>query len=163
MGITGYGVIESNSGGFQVLAAGVVQTLSKIPLEQRLMTLHSALESLLKEHCPAVLVLEELYSHSRHPATAITMAHARGVVCLAAARQGIPVVGYAARRVKQVITGNGAADKSQVNRMIEFHLNWRDPEAPLDVTDALSLGLTYLRLQETQSRMGRVLSESLRR
>ena len=68
------------------------------------------------------MALEELYSHYKRPRTAILMGHARGVICLAAAQAGIPVVHYSATQVKRILTGAGRADKAQVQRAIQREL-----------------------------------------
>ena len=47
------------------------------------------------EHAPALVVLEDLYSEYRFPRTALLMAHARGVVVLAARQRGVPVTALA--------------------------------------------------------------------
>ena len=69
--------------------------------------------------CPAVMALEQLYSHYERPRTAILMGHARGVICLAAAQAGMPVVHYSATQVKKILTGAGRAGKAQVQRAIQ--------------------------------------------
>ena len=66
--------------------------------------------------------MEELYSHYDRPRTAILMGHARGVICLAAAQAGIPVMHYAATQIKRILTGSGRAPKSQVQRAIQREL-----------------------------------------
>ncbi len=71
---------------------------------------------------PGVMALEQLYSHYARPRTAILMGHARGVICLAAAQAGIPVVHYASTQVKRILTGAGRADKAQVQRAIQREL-----------------------------------------
>ena len=68
------------------------------------------------------MALEQLYSHYKQPRTAILMGHARGVICLAAAQAGIPVVHYSATQIKKVLTGNGRAPKSQMQRAIRREL-----------------------------------------
>ena len=68
------------------------------------------------------MALEQLYSHYQRPRTAILMGHARGVICLAAAQAGIPVVHYSATQVKKILTGAGRAGKAQVQRAIQREL-----------------------------------------
>ena len=71
---------------------------------------------------PNVMALEELYSHYDRPRTAILMGHARGVICLAAAEAGIPVIHYSATQIKKILTGSGRASKAQVQRAIQREL-----------------------------------------
>src|SRR5207245_10017801 len=61
---------------------------------------------------PQAMCLEEVYTHRDYPRTSVLMGHARGVICLAARLASIPVVSFPARRVKQSVTGNGNASKT---------------------------------------------------
>ena len=79
---------------------------------------------------PAVMALEQLYSHYQRPRTAILMGHARGVICLAAAEAGIPVVHYSATQVKKILTGAGRAGKAQVQRAIQRELGLPSSPSP---------------------------------
>jgi len=63
---------------------------------------------------------------------------------LAAASKGIPSVDYAPRKVKQSVVGNGAADKGQVQYMVQQILKLDAPPKPMDVSDALAIGLCHI-------------------
>jgi crossover junction endodeoxyribonuclease RuvC len=88
-------------------------------------------------------VLEKLYAHYRHPTTAYLLGQARGVICLACATQNLPLVEYAATRVKKAIIGHGLASKGQVQRMIARLLNLSEIPRSTDVTDALALAIAH--------------------
>jgi crossover junction endodeoxyribonuclease RuvC len=141
---TGYGVIErTDTGDVRLLEAGVIRTETRIPLAERLVTISREIRQVIADLRPAVLVLEELYSAYKHPRTAIVMGHARGVICLAAAEAGLPVVGYAPARIKQAVVGSGRASKDQVGRMVTLKLGLTQVPEPDDVTDALAVALTH--------------------
>jgi crossover junction endodeoxyribonuclease RuvC len=71
------------------------------------------------------------------------MGHARGVMFLAAAECGVPVVGYSATQVKKSLTGNGRAGKGQVQRMVKNVLGLKEQPSPSDVADALAVALCH--------------------
>jgi crossover junction endodeoxyribonuclease RuvC len=71
------------------------------------------------------------------------MGHARGVIFLAAAAEGIPVVSYASTQVKKLITGNGRASKEQMQRAIQGELGLATMPDPPDVADALAVALCH--------------------
>ena len=98
------------------------------------------------------VALEELYSHYERPQTAILMGHARGVICLAAAQANIPVVNYSATQVKRLLTGNGRAPKSQVQRAICHEFGLTTAPEPPDVADAMAIALCHLYLEREFSR-----------
>ncbi|MDD5449171.1 MAG: crossover junction endodeoxyribonuclease RuvC [Candidatus Omnitrophica bacterium] len=140
---TGYGIIDDEKDTFRLLEAGVIKTSGERPLEQRLKKVYLGITSLIKRYKPEVMVLEQLYSHYKHPTTAILMGHSRGAACLAGGEHNIPVVSYPAKRIKKAVTGNGSASKDQVQRMIEHILGLDPIDMPLDVTDALSVAITH--------------------
>jgi crossover junction endodeoxyribonuclease RuvC len=141
--VTGYGVLQARGARLQVVEAGVVRTDERQPLAERIRKLHGAIAGLVAELKPDAIAVEELYSHYRHPATAILMGHARGVVFLAAAEAGVPVVSYAATRIKKSLTGEGRASKEQMQRMVQSALHLRALPQPADVADALAVALCH--------------------
>jgi crossover junction endodeoxyribonuclease RuvC len=72
------------------------------------------------------------------------MGHARGVVLLAAAEQGLAVFHYAATRIKKSLTGYGRAPKAQVQRAVQSALGLAQAPEPPDVADALATALCHL-------------------
>jgi len=120
-----------------------VRTEQRRPLEERLRRLHDLVRGVVAELAPDAIVVEDLYSHYRHPVTAILMGHARGVIFLAAAEAGVPVVSYGATRIKKSLTGEGRASKEQVQRMVQSALGLRTLPEPPDVADALAVALCH--------------------
>ncbi len=141
--VTGYGLLAANGRRVKVVEAGVVRTDEAQPLAERVRGLHEAIAAILEELKPDVVAVEELYSHYRHPVTAILMGHARGVIFLAAAQHGVRVVSYGATRIKKALTGEGRASKQQVQRMVQNTLRLRRPPQPADVADALAVALCH--------------------
>jgi crossover junction endodeoxyribonuclease RuvC len=106
--------------------------------------IHEAIDRLLAEHAPGGLVLEDLYTEYRFPRTALQMAHARGVICLAARQRGVELVTLAPSEVKRAIAGHGAASKAQVQEAVRRLLRLPVAPRPSHVADALALALTAL-------------------
>jgi len=141
--ISGYGVIDIKKDKVFLWEAGVIKTSCRQGMPQRLGRIHKAVAQLIAEARPDVAVVEKLYAHYRHPTTAYMLGQARGVICLACAQENIPLVEYAATRIKKAIVGNGLASKSQVQRMITGMLNLDKPPKYSDVTDALALAIAH--------------------
>ncbi|MCM8796875.1 MAG: crossover junction endodeoxyribonuclease RuvC [Candidatus Omnitrophica bacterium] len=141
--VTGYGVIDAGGNSIFLIEAGVVITHSRDKLPQRLKKIYFATTKLLSEIKPDVLVLEKLYAHYRHPTTAYLLGQARGVICLACAENRVPLVEYAATRVKKAIVGKGLASKYQVQRMVGSILKIDRLPKSTDVTDALALAIAH--------------------
>lgn len=143
LGISGYGIIESQLGKFRLLEAGVIKSSSRQALPERLACLYKSLKEIIREYQPSDLILEQLYSHYKHQMTAIAMAHARGVIALSAGDAGIRLVDYSAKRVKKALTGNGNASKQQVQRTVQGILRLNKLPQPADVSDALALAIAH--------------------
>ncbi len=140
---TGYGLLAVRGARVRVAEAGVVRTDGRQPLAERLRRLHDLAAEVIRELAPDAIVVEDLYSHYRHPVTAILMGHARGVIFLAAAEAGVPVVSYGATRVRKSLTGEGHASKQQVQRMVQSALGLKKLPHPPDVADALAVALCH--------------------
>jgi crossover junction endodeoxyribonuclease RuvC len=145
---TGYGVIERRGRTLALVEAGVVAPRASNALEQRLRELHVAICEILTQTAPDVVVIEELYTTYKNPATAILMGHARGVMCLASAQAGVPVQTLGHAHVKRALVGSGSARKDQVNAMVTRLLNLRTAPKPNDVSDALAIALAYLNISD---------------
>jgi crossover junction endodeoxyribonuclease RuvC len=141
---TGYGVIESSRARVRLVEAGVVAPRVRATLEERLRELHAGMRDVIEATRPESIVIEELYTTYRNPMTAILMAHARGVLCLAAAQAGIEVHTLGHANVKRALVGSGSARKDQVNAMVTHLLGLRIAPKPNDVSDALALALAFL-------------------
>lgn len=147
---TGYGCIEIAGGIVRLAEAGVIRGRSRGSLALRVQEVFAGVRDAIAELRPGVVALEQLYSHYARPRTAILMGHARGVICLAAAEAGVSVVHYPATQIKKVLTGNGRAPKSQMQRAIQLELKLATLPEPADVADALAVALTHHYLTPTR-------------
>jgi len=148
LNITGYGVLEIDGSRPRLCEAGVVRGKSKGSLTKRLIEIHEGVADVIAALHPEAMAIEELYSHYERPRTAILMGHARGVICLAAAQAGISVSHYSATQIKRILTGNGRAPKSQVQRAIQRELSLAAVPDPPDVADALAIALCHYYLKD---------------
>jgi crossover junction endodeoxyribonuclease RuvC len=152
--ITGYGVLEVQPQRPRVCEAGVIRATErgqKASLASRVQAVYKGIVEIVEQFQPETVVVEQLYSHYAHPRTAILMAHARGVVFLAAAEHGIPLVNYNATRIKKTVTGSGRASKEQMQRTIQRELGLAQLPEPPDVADALAAALCHYYIQKIPS------------
>lgn len=146
LNITGYGVVEIERGAIRVCEAGVVRGQAKQSLAVRLAEIRAGVADVIASLKPDAMAIEQLYSHYKHPRTAILMGHARGVICVAAAEAQVDVVPYSATQIKKVLTGNGRAPKSQMQLAIRRELALAQTPDPPDVADALAVALCHYHL-----------------
>lgn len=140
---TGYAVLEADSRGPKLREGGVINSTPKFALAERVREISVGLREVIEEYEPAVMAIEQVFSHVQHPKTAILMAHARGVILLAAADQRIPVVHYTPRQIKKLLTGSGRATKEQVQHAIQHELRMKKLLEPNDVADASAVALCH--------------------
>ena len=138
--ICGYGFVEAQGSRLIAHQYGAITTSSKAKPEDRLMKLYDELDELIKKYQPDVIGVEQLF-FNRNVTTAIPVGQARGVVLLAAAKNGIELVERTPLQVKQAVTGYGKATKEQVIYMVTKLLNLPEPPKPDDVADALAVAI----------------------
>ena len=140
---TGYGLIKVGSKDNQVIDYGTISTNAKDRLALRLLAIYNDLISVINKYKPSVMAIEEVF-YGKNVKSALLLGHARGVSMICAAKYNIPVYEYSARKVKQSITGNGNAHKSQIKFMIMKELNLKNFNAPIDASDALAIALCHM-------------------
>lgn len=140
--LAGYGCIDAATRTESIVEAGVFRLgSSDTPLPKRLAALEADLAEAIDRLSPTLIGVETVFSHTSWPASAITMAHARGIVLLAAQKSTATLVELPPAEVKKALTGSGRASKDQVRRAVEQILSPGAPLEPADVSDALAVAL----------------------
>jgi crossover junction endodeoxyribonuclease RuvC len=140
--VTGYGCVEGPEG-TRLVEAGVIRLRAPTAegVGARLVELERDLAGILERLAPALVAVEGLFAHPKHPATAAAMAHARGVILLQARRAGVRVLEVKPAAVKKALTGSGQASKPQVQRAVQARFGLPEPPRPPDVADALAIAV----------------------
>jgi crossover junction endodeoxyribonuclease RuvC len=136
----GYGIVEAAAGRVREVDHGCLETSPDVSLPERLLAIHALVDDLIASHQPDLLAVERLF-FSRNVQTAFGVGQARGVVLLAAAQHGVPVREATPNEVKSAIAGYGAADKQQVQRMVQMVLGMAERPHPDDAADALAIAV----------------------
>lgn len=136
----GYGVIEHSGNRFATLDYGAVTTPAGAPFDERLNMIYEGMVELIERYHPDVISVEELFFNT-NITTGIAVAHARGVILLAARRAGVPYKEYTPLQVKQAVVGYGRAEKKQVMLMTQTMLGLKKLPRPDDAADALALAV----------------------
>jgi crossover junction endodeoxyribonuclease RuvC len=109
----------------------------------------------VRSTAPHCMVIEELWTSYKNPTTAVLMGHARGVIALAAGREGIALHHLGHSLVKRALAGSGAARKSQVSGMVVSLLGLAATPEPEDVSDALALAIAFANIEAQRSRFAK--------
>ncbi len=134
----GYGIVERSRGRLREVDHGCLTTSADLSMPERLLAIHALVIELIELHQPDLMGVERLF-FSRNVQTALGVGQARGVVLLAAAQHGTPVREATPNEVKSAIAGYGAADKEQVQRMVQLVLGMSELPRPDDAADALAI------------------------
>ncbi len=147
----GYGVIEAVHGNFRVVDYGVVTTPKECTLPARLTQIESGVAELIDTFKPENIAIEELF-FSKNITTGIPVAEARGVILLTAVKRlEDEVYEYTPNQIKQAITGYGAADKMQMQHMVQALLKLKSVPRPDDAADALAVALCHAQTSRLQA------------
>jgi crossover junction endodeoxyribonuclease RuvC len=139
---TGYGIVEINGSSLKNLIFGGIRTSPANSFPEKLLNIYTKINQVILEYQPDFCAIESVFYH-QNKKTAIIMGHARGIVLLAAAQNGITVFEYSPREIKMSIVGMGAASKLQVQAMVKTILHLAEPPHPDDASDALAVALCH--------------------
>jgi crossover junction endodeoxyribonuclease RuvC len=150
---TGYGLVEETSGKeLKVVDYGVILTQPTTRPEKRLQQIYEDIQKLILLHQPNCGAVEKLY-FQKNVTNALAVGQARGVILLAMAEAGFPIFEYSPQEVKQSVTGYGAAQKKQIQQMVQTLLNLSILPKPDDAADALAIAICHLHSTGYQSLM----------
>jgi crossover junction endodeoxyribonuclease RuvC len=137
----GWGVIQSDRGNLQFRASGTVRPPTNAPMAERLLSLQQELCEIVAPFQPDVVALEEVFV-TRNGQSTLKLGQARGAIILAMAQLGLDCHEYAARQVKQAVSGKGNAAKEQVQQMVKYLLPHSQADSP-DAADALAIAICH--------------------
>ena len=140
---TGFGILSTKNDQTKIIDYGIIQPNRKDTLSNRLYSIYEDIEELIKTFSPNILSIEDIF-YGRNVKSAFYLGQARGVAMLCAAKHNMPVFEYSAKKVKQAITGNGNADKTQLQYMIKQIFKLKHLPEPLDASDAIGIALWHI-------------------
>ena len=114
-----------------------------MPLPDRLARLHTAILRVVERHAPSQAAVEAPF-HGVSARSALQLAHARGVVLAALGVSGLRVFEYSPATIKKAVTGNGRAEKQQVEAMVSRLLAEGGSQGKTDIADAIAAALCHL-------------------
>lgn len=139
----GIGVVAGPPGQPRHVDHDCVRTAADQPLAARLLAIHAGVTTAIATHRPSLVAVERVL-FSKNVRTAMATGHAAGVVMLAAAQAGLPVIELTPTDVKASVAGDGTADKDGMARMVVAQLGLADTPRPADAADALAVALAAL-------------------
>jgi crossover junction endodeoxyribonuclease RuvC len=140
--VMGYGLISVNKNNVSLLEMGVLELAKQGGHAKRLELIFRKVESLIKLHCPCSVAIEAPF-FGKNVQSMLKLGRSQGVAIAAAMMHGLETVEYAPRKIKQSVTGRGAATKEQVWKMLQHTLKFEEDVKFMDATDAVAVALCH--------------------
>jgi crossover junction endodeoxyribonuclease RuvC len=137
---SGWGIVDFDQQRLRYIAHGCIKTNPDRPGPERLFAIYKAFCSVLDTYTPGESAIENLY-FGKNITSAIPVAEARGVFCMALAQREIPVFEVTPALIKQAVVGGGAADKGQIQEMVRIILGLETVPTPDHAADALGAAI----------------------
>ena len=139
---TGYGVIRTEGNALSCIVLGDIDLHRIGDPYQKLKYIFERVGALIDQYRPDEVALESPF-FGENVQSMLKLGRAQGVAMAAALSKGCPVAEYAPRRVKQAITGQGAASKEQVAAILKSMLKLEELPKRLDATDGLAVAVCH--------------------
>ncbi len=143
--VTGYGLISVSGPRISYVASGCIRTRPGSELAEKLRTIFEGVVAIVEAHSPGEVCIERVFVH-RNADSALKLGQARAAAICGTFGLGAPVHEYAARQVKQTVTGAGGAEKSQVAHMVKRLLGLKGVLAS-DAADALAVAICHAHMR----------------
>ncbi|HNV98598.1 MAG TPA: crossover junction endodeoxyribonuclease RuvC [Chitinophagales bacterium] len=140
--ILGYSLVSADKNTIKIISTGVIQLKKTDNHYTRLSIIFSRLTEYIQTYKPEAMAVEAPF-FGKNVQSMLKLGRAQGAAIVAAASQGIEVIEYSPRRVKQSITGNGNASKEQVAKMLQSVLKMETLPKHFDATDALAVAICH--------------------
>jgi len=147
----GVGLIEKTNIKNKIIHYGVISTPKYESTPVRLAMIDEQITDIIHQYKPDVVAVEELFFNT-NVTTGIQVAQARGVVLLSAIKHCGLLYEYTPLQVKMALTGNGRADKKQVQYMVKAILGLNETPKPDDAADALAVAICHANTSQMSHR-----------
>jgi crossover junction endodeoxyribonuclease RuvC len=137
---SGWGIVDFDNRRVRYVAHGCIETGPGRPRADRLLSIYEAFSSVLETYGPTESAMETLY-FARNVSSAIPVAEARGVFCMALAQRGLAVREFSPKTIKRAVVGLGSADKGQVQALVGIILGLDTAPSPDHAADALGAAI----------------------
>lgn len=142
--VMGYGILGIYGKKPQMIAMGIIELTKLGDQYIRLARIYERVSMLVEQYCPDEMAIEAPF-FGKNVQSMLKLGRAQGVAIAAALARQVPITEYEPRKIKQAITGNGAASKEQVCEMLKriLAIPAESILPKLDATDALGAALCH--------------------
>ncbi len=136
---TGYAVLNKEDNNINLVQCGLISPKRNKSLSERLFTIFSETNKLIKDFNPNLVVIENVF-YGKNVQSAIKLGQAKSSIMLSSEKYNVDMVDYTPREIKQSIVGNGSASKEQVEFMVKKIFKLDDKMLKRnDISDAIAV------------------------
>ena len=139
---TGWGIIDIEGSRYIHIDHGFIKTYPRDTTGKRLDFIFQKIISIQENYKPRYAGIEEIF-FARNKKSALPVAQAKGVILLALEQRGIMTESFTPLQIKQALTGNGRAEKDQVQSMVKLLLGLSKEIKPDHAADALAAAICF--------------------
>ncbi|NQV53468.1 MAG: crossover junction endodeoxyribonuclease RuvC [Flavobacteriales bacterium] len=139
--VMGFGILKVTGQHLEMLSMGSVQ-MKDPDYGLKLKRIFEKVLELIDQFHPDEFAVEAPF-FGKNVQSMLKLGRAQGVSMAAALYRDIPISEYSPRKIKQSITGTGAASKEQVAGMLQSILKIETLPKSLDATDGLAVALCH--------------------
>ncbi len=140
--VMGYGVLKIVGNKPSLISMGVLELQKYDNHYIKLKKIYETIIRLCENYLPDELAIEAPF-FGKNVQSMLKLGRAQGVAMAAALSRDLPVYEYAPLKIKQAITGNGAASKEQVAHFLSQYLKIEAEPKYLDATDGVAAALCH--------------------
>jgi len=138
----GYGVLAVTGNSLQMLEMDVVKLNGKKDMFDRLGKINEVIQELINKYNPQEMAIEAPF-FGKNVQSMLKLGRAQGIAIGVAISNHINVAEYSPKKIKQVITGNGNANKEQVWKMLNSIMTLTHTLKYYDASDALAVAVCH--------------------
>ncbi|MEE0912937.1 MAG: crossover junction endodeoxyribonuclease RuvC [Paludibacteraceae bacterium] len=142
--VMGYGVIRIVGAKIEMMDMGILDLRKEGDTYLKLKKIYDFVILLIEKFLPDEFAIEAQF-FGKNVQSMLKLGRSQGVAIAAALQRDLPIAEYAPLKIKMSITGNGAASKEQVAKMLVQYLKISEEKLlpQLDATDALAVALCH--------------------
>lgn len=140
--VMGYALLAQKGNTISMLSLGVIDLKKISDPYLKLERIYGRIVGIIDEFKPDELAIEAPF-FGKNVQSMLKLGRAQGVAIAAGLSRQLPITEYAPLKVKQSVTGSGAASKEQVAAMLVTLLHLTEVPAYLDATDALAVAVCH--------------------
>jgi len=138
--ITGYGIVDTDGFRHKYVSSGFIQ-IKADTLSDKLGIIFSEVSKIVSTWQPESMAIEQVFV-KHNVDSALKLGQARGAAICAGVQAELPIGEYTPRAIKKAVVGSGAADKQQIQHMIQRLLGL-DELPQSDEADALAIAICH--------------------